>query len=307
MTSAFNPGLMRTEMLASASSVAATPSRPERAPSPFLSNPSLEGGFKPSDEVLALDLFIPEGLQGINWQTSRRSSLVFKRPDLLEVKRSRSPEERFTALKKLATDKSEYINDSKADGRTVLHLTAEAGHLPFLRFLVKETPADVRALTTRGETPLHLALKNPECVRILLSNSISEANSVDYDGKTPLHLAALAGRSDSIYLLIILGKADPEKRTKENETALHIAARVGDLNSVRALTSAGKADAHARDSKGNTPLLLAALNGSGECVQFLVAEAKADVYAMNSDGVSFKGLSEEDTQFAEIFKNRPQK
>ncbi len=315
MTMEVNRKIEHTDLVSSGESAArrsATPSafasdEPQRAPSPFL-RPSLDGTVKPAPHAQPLDMFIPEepqSPQGAKWQPSRRSSSAFKRPDLVELKRSRSPQERLEALKKLVIDKLDYINGSKADGKTVLHLTAEAGHLQFLKFLVELDEVKLDVLSIKGETPLHLAVKNPECVRILLSRSISKVDSLNYKGYSPLHLAARAAKSDSIYLLIILGKANVEIRTEKGRTALHIAARIGDLNSVKALVEAGKADLETTDHEGNTPLLMAALCGRKRCVRFLV-KAKANVYAENMEGVSFKQLSEKHSQYAEIFEKRPQ-
>ncbi len=160
---------------------------------------------------------------------------------------------------------------------------------------------------TRGEVPLHLALRNPECTRILLSKSISEADSLDSEGNAPLHLAAQASKADSLHILILTGKANVETPNKDGETPLHTAARVGSLACVRALIKVGNANVDALDSNGNTPLHAALLKDHTKCIRFLATEGKANLYRENLEGLSFKKRAEEnpESEYAEIFKNSP--
>ncbi|EQC25991.1 hypothetical protein SDRG_16139 [Saprolegnia diclina VS20] len=85
----------------------------------------------------------------------------------------------------------QYVND---DGKSLLHLAAEGGHVDVLRRLLEHdmTRHFAHTLTSLGQTPLHLAVLGSytRCVRVLLKAMTPESITVfDLNGHNALHLA----------------------------------------------------------------------------------------------------------------------
>jgi hypothetical protein len=130
-----------------------------------------------------------------------------------------------------------------------------------------------------------------------LLNAKADLSAVDSDGQTPLHLAAVAGRAEGATVLDTMlgyleeldsagaGKAIVGQRDSAGRSALHAALRAGAMAStgaVRALLSAG-ADASSVDHEGTAPLHLAAAGCSGEIVSEL-CRAGASVSILDGYG-----------------------
>ena len=81
----------------------------------------------------------------------------------------------------------EYINETRKDSKTALHLAAQIGNLEAVEILI-ERGADLLALTTQKKTPLHLAAAsgNADIVKLLLSRDVSP-NIQNESRHTPLH------------------------------------------------------------------------------------------------------------------------
>ncbi|OQR84932.1 ras family GTPase [Achlya hypogyna] len=80
------------------------------------------------------------------------------------------------------------------DGKSILHLAAEGGHVETLKVLINHpvTSGFINAATPLGQTPLHLAVLGSytRCVRVLLQNMLPETiAAIDGNGNNALHLA----------------------------------------------------------------------------------------------------------------------
>jgi hypothetical protein len=87
-------------------------------------------------------------------------------------------------------------------GYTALHLAAEAGHVPFIRIMLR-AGAFVTATTEDGRTPLHLSAQkgHARAAKVLLSAGAS-VTSADKEGRSALLAAADAGHEDVVEVLL---------------------------------------------------------------------------------------------------------
>jgi ankyrin repeat protein len=101
--------------------------------------------------------------------------------------------------------------------------------------------ADVHARDNDGLTALHLAIRRPEMVRLLLERGVN-VNARNNRGETSLHLAAVAGEVAVIGLLLSRG-ADPGLATNAGITARRAAESAGRDEAARVIAAAQE---HAR-------------------------------------------------------------
>ncbi len=130
-----------------------------------------------------------------------------------------------------------------------------AGDIAALRDLLERDPALVRERTGDGATGLHLAVRHPDAVRLLLERG-ADPNARDTgDHALPLHCAAGGGP-------YVVAPADGLVgglfRTGDHYRTLQLLIELG-------------ADLDARDAKGRTPLAVAMLRGDREAMRLVHA------------------------------------
>jgi ankyrin repeat protein len=103
------------------------------------------------------------------------------------------------AIAAFLADGGAEVDARSADGRTLLHETAETGRLDWVRFLL-DHGAEVDAQDVAGLTPLHEAVRNAhlEVARLLVDRGADAALTTG-DGTTPL---ARAGQDPEMQLLL---------------------------------------------------------------------------------------------------------
>ena len=200
------------------------------------------------------------------------------------------------------------LPDETSLKNTPLGNAAGVGHAAVIRTLLGVVKIkDVAALSFPG--PLHMAILQPDCIRILLEAGMP-ADSGDEKRPTPLLLCALsaaqskdrgerAALGSSAAALIRAGAnvevsaggelnhnlvdifsnaglAEPLKLVLDkgldsngNAAAVAAAAEFGEVEVLRMLLAAG-ADVHRPNSNGGTALLLAVSNGHTSCVRELL-------------------------------------
>lgn len=118
----------------------------------------------------------------------------------------------------------------RLNGRTLLHIAAEAGNLEVAKWLI-DRGADVRAVNDcsdpceqRGQTALHdgLAFKDDAMSMLLLDRGAPVA-ATDARGRTALHTAAAMNRLGGAFVLCRYG-ADPAATDKAGQTPYDLAA-----------------------------------------------------------------------------------
>jgi ankyrin repeat protein len=200
------------------------------------------------------------------------------------------------------------LEATNKEGRTAFMLAAAEGKGAAVKKL-SDLGADVNAATfTDGKTALHLAAEAGTVPHRLLAAPNLNLNPVDASGSTPMHSAAAAGKTGSIGRLqakgVSLDGADPQGQTALHKaiaagqfataldlvqkgvnvkalaggkSPLHLAAEKGDLALFKALLSAG-ADKNQVDADGRTPLHIALLAGKTDLANRLMLNgARIDV------------------------------
>lgn len=168
------------------------------------------------------------------------------------------------AAKALLKKQSLNINAQASSGRTPMHcviaseqIVSERTRLQLIEALLIHK-ADIASKSTKGFTPLHLAVahKHTACAQLLLSHLTDEqANEASYEGGTALHLAVAAKNTAVVDVLLSSKKMDINA-TYKGYTSLHGAAAMGNLEMVTKLLEC-KADPLVKDRAENTPFQLA--------------------------------------------------
>ncbi len=156
--------------------------------------------------------------------------------------------------------------------RNALHWSAVTGKSDLASALLNNVgrqPANVKAVTERGRSALHLASEHDHAgiVQLLLAyGAQTEATSDGY--WTPLLNAAQNGH-DKIVDLLLNANADVNARTSSGMTSLHWAAEHGHLQVIRRILKEGKALKNPKDGFDSTPLSRAGQHGHQEIIQEL--------------------------------------
>ena len=140
-----------------------------------------------------------------------------------------------------------------------------AGHTEDVIAAIDKDPALMRAHSSDGWTPLHLAafFGCKELAEELLDrNADIDARSTNSMKNTPLHAATAGRRAEMVRLLLERG-ADANAQQEGGWTALHAAAQTGDREMVEALLAHG-ANINARAGNNQCPMDMALLRGHHE-------------------------------------------
>ncbi|GKV30371.1 hypothetical protein SLEP1_g39187 [Rubroshorea leprosula] len=148
---------------------------------------------------------------------------------------------------------------------TPLHVASLAGHVDFVREIMKRVPSFAQELNRDGFAPIHLATAagHLEVVRELLNKGDSDLCLLkDKAGRTPLHHAAMKGRIQIIDEL--LSKCPHQKAmdqvTPNGETVLHLTVKNSQFEAFKVLFQASekledhKGRVNAKDNEGKTVL-----------------------------------------------------
>ncbi len=152
-------------------------------------------------------------------------------------------------------------------GLTALHMAAKDGDYEhcFAMEMLLEAGADINKQaigeTTKGDTPLHLAVidSKQQAIDMLLKHKV-RVNVCEMNGQTPMHYAALAQSTCSIKKLAAAG-ALVNVRDASGNTPLHIAVRIAGtekkaIATVEELLAQG-AHVNALTDAGHSPWMMA--------------------------------------------------
>jgi ankyrin repeat protein len=159
------------------------------------------------------------------------------------------------------------------DGRTLLLLACEGGHLKVAECLVRKG-AYLNAKDKERRTPLHYACEKGhlEVVKFLVSGWASP-NAKDNEGRTPLHVSCEKGHLKIVKFLVWKG-ANPNLKDNKGRTSLHVSCEKGHLEVVKFLIEKGMAYLKAKDNEGMTPLHYASRENHSEVFKYISFELR---------------------------------
>jgi ankyrin repeat protein len=156
------------------------------------------------------------------------------------------------------------LNEKDLSGRTVLMWAVERENIALVKYMLGvEALADQKDNT--GATALHRAVlkKNLPLVKLLVEMGKAHVNVKTKDeagGNTPLHEAASQGNAELLEYLLSHG-AEPGVRNHAGRSALHIACFKNHLDCVRALMAHTHCDINQTDGTGRSALHWCAFYG----------------------------------------------
>ena len=143
-----------------------------------------------------------------------------------------------------------------------------------------EHEADVHVQAANGWTPLHVAAVNGHVeVATTLVQLGADVQAINTYGDTPLHQASTA----AIVTLLLEAGADLHRRNHKCDTPLYQAIHEGHAPAVTALVQAG-ARPDASDGVWWTTLLVGAVTGDEETMTELIAASEKLTQRMNESG-----------------------
>ena len=156
--------------------------------------------------------------------------------------------------------KAQWINQVTEDGRTLLFLACENGHVDTAQLLLDEG-ADVDRANRNGATPLWIASKNGhvDAAQLLLDKG-AQVDRADKYGQTALYAASYNGHVDVAQLLLDRG-AEVDRANEDGTTPLHIAVFGEHVEAVRLLLDKG-ADVNWAMHVSTPPKLVGARRGN---------------------------------------------
>lgn len=132
-----------------------------------------------------------------------------------------------------------YARSQSKTQMTALHTAVDDNNVELVKFLLERNGC-MLSWNNRGETPLHMAIKNRfiEPLKAMLTyRNPSEIIDVrDSQGKTLLHLAVMTEWMDGVSLLLEHG-ADVKTSSNQKENVLHLAAEKGNFKMLEELLS----------------------------------------------------------------------
>nr|XP_054753656.1 ankyrin repeat domain-containing protein 6-like [Lytechinus pictus] len=168
-------------------------------------------------------------------------------------------------------------------GRTALHYAAHYGQVKAIRVCIAKG-CELDKVDTYGCTALHKAIApdgHVEAVRALISEGC-DVDGQDENGNTCVHEGAMNGFSQSLDVLVKIGKADIHTSNKNGQKAIHLSCQHGHNQSTRILLKAGS-NPNIKNSCGETPIHIACLYGHITCARILIS-AECDINMKNKEG-----------------------
>ncbi|XP_039169368.1 ankyrin repeat-containing protein BDA1-like [Eucalyptus grandis] len=188
--------------------------------------------------------------------------------------------------------------DLEGAGHTPLHVACVAGHLDFVRELLKRMPKLAEKVNTDGFSPLHIAAArgDVEIVRELLTVGPHLCSVKGRERRIPLHYAAANGKVDVMKVLLAASPESVEETTAREETMLHLAVKNNRFDVVVVLVDHLKQHKKEqvinwKDHKGNTALHLAAAGKNFEVVNFLFCKHAVEFEVVEVNAVNNSGLT----------------
>ncbi|KAH0979277.1 hypothetical protein GBA52_006454 [Prunus armeniaca] len=147
-----------------------------------------------------------------------------------------------------------------------LHVASIAGHVDFVKEIVRFKPDFAKEINNDGFSPMHIAFASAngylEIVRELLKVDPRLSQLKGRDEWTPLHYSASRGRVDVVVEMVLTCPESVEDVTIQGETSLHLAVKRSQFEAIKALVELvremNKVNIlNMKDNNGNSVLHLA--------------------------------------------------
>ncbi|KAF2311671.1 hypothetical protein GH714_025815 [Hevea brasiliensis] len=118
-----------------------------------------------------------------------------------------------------------------------LHIASIAGHLDFVREILRLKLEFANEINQDGFSPMHMAAARGhiEIVQELMKVDSRLCRLEGKEKKTPLHCAAIKGRAEVVSVMLLCCPNCIEDVTIQGETALHLAVKMNQFQAVNAL------------------------------------------------------------------------
>ncbi|KAF5732269.1 putative Ankyrin repeat family protein [Tripterygium wilfordii] len=176
-----------------------------------------------------------------------------------------------------------------------LHVASTAGHVEFVKEILRLKPDLAKELNRDGFSPMHMAAANGhvEITQELLKADCENCRLEGRDARTPLHFAAMKGRTSIITEMVSACAECIEDVTVSKETALHLAINCSQFEVIRVLVGSIKElkkeqILNMKDEQGNTALHLATWKKQRRVIGLLLESGAGilEVNAVNQCGLT---------------------
>ncbi|EEF51636.1 ankyrin repeat-containing protein, putative [Ricinus communis] len=178
-----------------------------------------------------------------------------------------------------------------------LHIASIAGHVDFVKDLLRLKPEFAQELNQDGYSPMHMAatIGHVEIVRELAKVDSRLCRVRGKQKKTPLHLAAIKGRAEVTSVMLMSCPDCIEDVTVRGETAVHQAVKNNQFHAVNVLVDWIRGTnreemLNVKDELGNTVLHLAAWKKQRQAKLLLgaatIRSGILEVNAKNNSGLT---------------------
>lgn len=188
--------------------------------------------------------------------------------------------------------------DLEGTGHTPLHVACVAGHLDFVRELLKHMPKLAEKVNADGFSPLHIAAARGDVkiARELLTVKPHLCPVKGRERRIALHYATANGKVDVMKVLLAASPESVEDTTAREETVLHLAVKNNRFDAVVVLVDHLKQHKKEqvinwKDHKGNTALHLAVAGKNFEVVNFLLCKHVVESEVVEVNAVNESGLT----------------
>jgi len=170
------------------------------------------------------------------------------------------------------------VNVQNSALQTPLHVAADEGHLPAVRRMMAESTPNVNLVDRRGRSALQLAInsRHDQLACVLIEHK-ADVRIRDSKGNSPVHLAVRNALPLTTAALLAHPAVQVNASNQHQVTALHFAAHRGSASFVRLLAQHPDIDADALDAEGRTPLVVAALRGHSDVCALLLRQTTVNL------------------------------
>ncbi|KAL3720030.1 hypothetical protein ACJRO7_004943 [Eucalyptus globulus] len=187
---------------------------------------------------------------------------------------------------------------SLVEGDNPLHVASMAGHVNFVREVLKLRTEFAGELNQDGFSPLHIAAArgDVDIVRELLKAGNHLCLVKGREERIPLHYTAIKGRSEVLKELVSACPDSVEEVTAQREGVLHLAVKNSQFEALKLLVQQLKRFnkeqvLNCRDGQGNQILHLAMARKQYEVIKFLLSGEAVDKNLIEVNARNEAGLT----------------